>query len=188
MSVINNSTKIQNQQKITIVIGLISILTVGMTSQFQQQSNALDINELGNFKGLSELGPSNNCVAFECNNHQTVDNSKTITDNSNSNIVSESDNTNIVGPNGDSSPPDLGSGQLGCFQCFQNSGISSDAIKALALNLVPPGETYQDICEKLPVISEDEFLKAISNIGPLISSEQVEQLINCLKGAGYFQF
>jgi hypothetical protein len=43
-----------------------------------QKSNALDIDELSSFKGLSDIGLSNNCVAFECNNQQTVDNSKTI--------------------------------------------------------------------------------------------------------------
>ncbi len=70
----------RDQSRIAFAMALISVLTIGMIIQSLPQSNALDINDLTGFEGLSEFGLSNNCVAIECNNQQTIDNSKTITD------------------------------------------------------------------------------------------------------------
>lgn len=108
-----------------------------------QESNALDIGELNGFTGFSDFGLNNNCVAFECNNQQNIDNSKTISDNTNSNIVSESDNTNI-GTNGDGNE----SGTLTVakeVRCESTRGTpSNDAVcnAAESSNLLPEPKDF----------------------------------------------
>lgn len=57
-----------NQIRITILLALVFVLTTSVTIQSQQQSNALDIDDLSKFKGLSDLKLDNSCVAFKCNN------------------------------------------------------------------------------------------------------------------------
>ncbi len=113
----------RNSRGIIVVLALISILTVSMYSTSSQMVNAIGINELASIKGLSSPSLGNNCVTFERNNQQTVDNIKTFSNNQNSPIVSEIYNTNIETGDGGSNPtpnhgPQASNPIERCFQDF----------------------------------------------------------------------
>lgn len=99
----------------------------------QQNVFALDIEELGDINGLSDIGLSNTCVASECNNQQSVDNSKIISGNTNINIGSESDITD-VGELGNSSQPDNQFNEPNpptCLECFHKSYLTSFQLESI---------------------------------------------------------
>lgn len=177
---VNN--KIHNQGKIpVIVVTMVLVLTLGTTGQ-SQQSIAFSIHELGDFKGLSDMELSNNCVAFECNNQQTVDNRKTISDNTNSNIISESDNANIdtsVSTNqpGGNSPP------LTCVQCFENANLTQE--QKTDLFSIIPGQpnSYAELCPLIQNSSAADFELALIE-GAFLTEAQAKSLVNCLVEAG----
>lgn len=144
-----------------------------------QKSNALDIGELGSFNGLSDIGISNNCVAFECNNQQTVDNSKTISNNTNSNIVSESDNTNISTGENSNKP----NGPT-CVVCFENANLTLDQEQLLlALGKV---SSIEEFCPTLVDVSVEEFTEALTFAG-VDNEQQAQSLVDCLVEAGLLQ-
>lgn len=165
-----------------ILITLLFILTIGLADQFQQRSNAFDLNDLENIQGLSGIELNNNCVAFECNNQQTVNNSKTITGNTNSNIVSESDNTNIRTNDlhGNSSQtPNLPNepNPPTCLECFERSHLNSFQLDTIfmAYNV----QSLEELCEKLQGTSSHDFSSRMGSLGITID-------LQCFIDSGIF--
>lgn len=178
MSIIDNFGKYhRNCCRIAIVFTLVTVLTLGTTLQSGQQSNALDIDKLSDFKGLSDLGLSNNCVAFECNNQQTVDNSKTIRDNTNSNIISESDSAYIDITTSNSSQPNP---PLTCVDCFEKANLTPEQEQELFSIFVDPVSSYRDICLLLSQdTSAASFKDTLIQLAEL-SEEQADIIVDCL--------
>jgi hypothetical protein len=184
MSITNNFMNLfHNPSRITFVITLVSLLTIGMTIQSLPQSNALDINELGNFEGLPDIGLSNNCVAFECNNQQTVDNRKTISDNTNSNIISESDNTDIGATHGSSSQSDGSSQPLICVQCFENANLTPEQQTDLFSIIPGQPDSFEELCPLIQNSSAANFELVLIE-GAFLTQDQAEALVDCLVEAG----
>lgn len=175
MLVLNNINLINNQTKISIVILFISIMAFGLIIQSQQNAFALDIEELGDIDGLPYIGLSNTCVAFECNNKQSIDNSKTISGNTNSNIISESDNTNI-GELGNSSQLNNQSNDPNpptCLECFDKSHLTSFQLESIF-------EAYgvsslAELCAKLQGTNSQEFFSRMGILGITIDSNSFLQ-------------
>lgn len=140
------SDKLSKSALITSIIATILITSLMNISNV----NAFNIDQLDNFKGLSDIGLSNNCVSFECDNQQTIDNSKTISDNTDSNIVSESDNTNIVtGKNSTELP--------------ETTLTVTKEIRCEATFSTPDGAAVCNYAESLPVWPEPQVFKFLVN-------------------------
>lgn len=174
-----------NRYTIVIILALVSVLTLGITTPSYQQSNALGFDDLSSINGLSGLSLSNNCVAFECNNQQTVDNSKTITGNTNSNIVSESDNTNIGTQrnSSQSNPSDGSNPPLTCVECFENAGLTPNQEQLILQTYDFP--SFEAFCAAVSGGGGDQenftnFL--ITQIG--LETSQAQALAKCLTEAG----
>ena len=172
----------RDQSRIAFAMALISVLTIGMIIQSLPQSNALDINDLTGFEGLSEFGLSNNCVAIECNNQQTIDNSKTITDNTNSNIVTESDDTNISS-SGNANQPNGSNPPLTCVQCFENANLTPE--QETDLFSIIPGQpnSYAELCPLIQNSNAANFELALIE-GAFLSEAQAKALVDCMIEAG----
>lgn len=183
MSVNNYFRKILHiQSRIIIVITLVFVLTISTSMQLQQRSNALDLDELTSFKGLSNIGLNNNCVAFKCNNQQTVDNSKTVSNNTNSNIVSESDNTNI-GPSKNTNQPSGSDPSPTCVECFENANLTSQQQSDLFSIIPGSPNSFAELCPLIKNTNAANFELALIE-GALLTQDQAKALVDCLINAG----
>lgn len=183
MSVNNYFRKLSyDQSRITILLALVFVLTTGVTIQSLQQSNALDINDLTRFKWLSDFKLDNSCIAFECNNQQTVDNSKTISNNTNTNIISESNNTSIATsknlnqPGGSYSP-------LTCVECFENANLTPQQQSDLFSIIPGSPDTFAELCPLIMGTNAANFELALIE-GAFLTQDQAEALVDCLVNAG----
>ena len=142
-------------------------------------SNALYVDGLNDFNELSNIGLDNNCVAFECNNKQTVDTSKTISDNKDSNIVSETDNTNI-GAIGNSSQSD----QSPCVDCFNNANLTPEQEELLLTTFNV--SSIEELCTTLLDTNSKFFVEALA-FNEVSNEAQAQALADCLVEAGLLQ-
>lgn len=169
--------KLHTQKRNTIFIALVSVLTIiGTTLQSSPQSHAFNLDEISDFNGLSGIDLSNNCVALECNNQQTVDNSKNISGNTNSNIVSESDNTNIVA-NGNSSQSERPT----CVGCFEDAGLTTQqevaVLGAFSVN------SFEELCNQIQGGDPDDVLTTLLLVAEL-PVDLADEIRDCLIEAG----
>lgn len=148
-----------------------------------QQSIAFSIDKLSDYDGLSDIGLGNNCVAFECNNQQTVDNSKAITGNTNSNIISESDNANIDTSMSTNQPVGSNPPLLTCVQCFENANLTPEQETDLFSIIPGQPDSFGELCSLIKNSNAADFELALIE-GAFLTEAQAKSLVNCLVEAG----
>ena len=182
MTIENIIDILHSRNNYSMVITLVSVLTMVLTFG-SQQSFAIDIGDIWNFGGGTNIELGNDCRAIECDNEQTVDNSKTITDNVNSNIVSESSNTIIdtsgsaVNSSQSNNQPDVPNSPT-CLECFEKSHLDSFQLESIfnAYGVT----SLEELCAKLQGTSAQDFFSRMGNLHITIDSD-------CFLQSGVFQ-
>lgn len=174
----NHLNRHRYQDKIMIAVGLVSVMILGFIGGSLQQTHAFDLGDFNSFGGGSNIGLGNECQAIECNSEQTVDNSKTISNNINSNIVSESSNTNI-GTKGNTSQPVV----FTCVQCFEKAKLTLEQQEALFE--LAQRTSYEELCSFISQTPPEQMVLILVHIG--LNQQEAQALTNCLVKAGALQ-